>query len=282
MLSFPNAKINLGLRITGRLPNGYHRIESCLFPIPWHDALEFVLGKKTSFESSGLPVEGKPEQNLVLKAYQLLKKEHPIAELSIHLHKAIPMGAGLGGGSADAAFMLKMLNEYFRLSLDNSLMEGYAAKLGSDCPFFVQNTPALAKGTGTELQTLDLDLSGLHLVILNPGIHISTREAYGGVAPKPSDQDLEALLLSKDFEKWRKVLVNDFEKSIFERYPLVSGLKKQLYKMGAVYAAMSGSGSALFGLFESAVKIPKYLENYLCQYLVISKPVVSNKLNTEY
>lgn len=276
MLSFPNAKINLGLRITGRLLGGYHSIESCLFPIPWQDALEFVPEKKTNlyrsrryFKSSGLPVEGKPEQNLVLKAYRLLKKEYPISELSIHLHKAIPMGAGLGGGSADTAFMLKMLNEYFRLSLDDSWLEGYAAKLGSDCPFFIQNTPALAKGTGTDLQTLDLDLSGLHLVILHPGIHISTREAYGGVVPKPSDQNLEALLLSKDFEKWRKVLVNDFEKSIFERYPLLSDLKSQLYKMGALYAAMSGSGSALFGLFESAVKIPKDLENYVCKQFVL-------------
>ena len=254
MLSFPNAKINLGLRITGKLPNGYHSIESCLYPIPWCDALEFIPAKKSSFESSGLEIGGKAEQNLVVKAYRLLKKEYPLAEIAIHLHKAIPMGAGLGGGSADASFMLKMLNEEFQLFLDDSLLEDYAAQLGSDCPFFIKNQPALATGTGTDLKPIPLDLSGLHLMVVNPGIHIGTKAAYAGVTPSQSDQDLEALLLSKDLDLWKKELINDFEQSVFTLHPSLAQIKAQLYDMGAAYAAMSGSGSTLFGLFEAPVQ----------------------------
>lgn len=256
MLSFPNAKINLGLRVTGKLPNGYHSIESCLYPIPWTDTLEFIPVKKTSFESSGLPISGKESENLVVKAYKLLKREYPLPELSIHLLKSIPMGAGLGGGSADAAFMLRMLNEEFQLFLDDSLLEEYATQLGSDCPFFVRNIPALATGTGTDLKVIPLDLAGLQLVVVNPGIHVGTKEAYAGVNPAPSGQDLEALLLSKDFEAWKDNLINDFEKSVFALHPSLTDIKNQLYELGALYAAMSGSGSTLFGLFEDSVSIP--------------------------
>jgi len=255
MLSFPNAKINLGLRITGKLPNGYHSIESCLYPIPWHDSLEFIPTNRSSFESSGLEINGKAEQNLVFRAYKLLKKEYPLPEIGIHLHKSIPMGAGLGGGSADAAFMLNMLNEQFQLFLDDSLLEDYAAELGSDCPFFIKNQPALATGTGTDLQTIPLDLSGLHLTVLNPGIHISTQEAYAGVTPNASEHDLETLLFSKDFGRWKSELINDFETSVFPRYPILAGIKSGFYELGAAYAAMSGSGSTLFALSEKPLQM---------------------------
>lgn len=257
MLSFPNAKINLGLHITGKLPNGYHTIESCLYPIPWTDALEFVEAKKTSFHSSGINIPGSEKDNLVLKAYKLLKKDYHLPELEIHLHKAIPMGAGLGGGSADAAFMLKMLNEQYQLFLDNSVLEDYAAQLGSDCPFFIENKPALASGTGTDLKTLSLDLSGLQLIVVNPGIHISTQEAYAGVRPAPPETDLESLLTSVNLDTWRELLVNQFEESVFNKYPELKSIKDSFYSLGAGYASMSGSGSTIFGLFKEAVPLPE-------------------------
>ncbi|MCE7990595.1 MAG: 4-(cytidine 5'-diphospho)-2-C-methyl-D-erythritol kinase [Roseivirga sp.] len=255
MLSFPNAKINLGLQITGKLPNGFHTISSCLYPIPWCDALEFVEAKKTSFQSTGILIPGAEKNNLVLKAYRLLKKDMPLPELSIHLHKAIPMGAGLGGGSADAAFILKALNSHYQLFLDDSLLEDYAAQLGSDCPFFIRNQPALATGTGTELTPLDLSLKGLHLVVINPGLHISTQMAYTGVSPKPSDINLTELLLSKDFDRWKKELINDFEASLFDKHAMLLDLKNELYDAGAIYASMSGSGSTMFGLFAEAIPL---------------------------
>ncbi len=255
MLSFPNAKINLGLQITGKLPNGYHTINSCLYPIPWCDALEFVEAKKTSFQSTGIPIPGSEKNNLVLKAYRLLKRDMPLPELTIHLHKVIPMGAGLGGGSADASFMLKTLNEHYQLFLDDSLLEDYAAQLGSDCPFFIQNKAALATGTGTELTPLALSLEGLHIVVINPGIHISTQAAYAGVTPKPAETDLTELLLCNDFDRWKNELVNDFEAGIFHKHSLLADLKNELYNAGALYASMSGSGSTMFGIFPEAIAL---------------------------
>lgn len=249
MISFPNAKINLGLQITGKLSNGYHEINTCLYPIPLYDVLEAVPAKKTSFESSGIEIPGDNKQNLVLKAYQLLKKDFQLPELNIHLLKQIPMGAGLGGGSADAAFMLKMLSDEFQLFLDDLILEEYASQLGSDCPFFIQNIPAIGSGTGIELEPITLDLSGNHLILINPGLHIGTEEAYAGVSLKTPDYDLGTLLETKDFTAWKESLVNDFELSVFERYPLLSELKSQLYDNGACYAAMSGSGSTIFGIF---------------------------------
>lgn len=251
MLVFPNAKINLGLQITERLPNGYHSINTCIYPIPLKDALEFVPAKKkTSFSSSGSSIPSDGKDNLVLRAYKLLKRDFQLPELDIYLHKSIPIGAGLGGGSADAAFMLSALNEHFQLFLDDSFLEDYASQLGSDCPFFIANEPAIASGTGTDLEKLDLDLSGLHMVLVNPGIHISTQAAYAGIKPEASSIDLKELLLSKDFVLWEKELVNDFEVSIFQKHPVLAEIKSQLYERGAIYAAMSGSGSSIFGLFK--------------------------------
>ena len=258
MLTFPNAKINLGLQITEKLPNGYHSINSCLYPIPWKDALEVVQAKKTSFTTSGIHIPGNDKDNLVFKAYKQLKGDFGLPELSIHLHKAIPMGAGLGGGSADAAFMLSLLNDQFQLFLDDDLLEAYAADLGSDCPFFIRNQPALATGTGTTLSPLALDLSGLKLLVINPGIHVATKDAYAGVNPKAAEYDVEEVLLSRDFDRWKKELVNDFEPGIFKLHPVLGAIKKQLYEQGALYAAMSGSGSTLFGLFERPVSIDQF------------------------
>jgi 4-diphosphocytidyl-2-C-methyl-D-erythritol kinase len=251
MVSFPNAKINLGLFITDRLPNGYHAIQSCLFPIPWCDVLEFIPSKQLQFASSGIAIPGNEKDNLVLKAYKLLRKDFSLPDLSVHLHKIIPMGAGLGGGSSDAAFMLKMLNHEFQLFLDDSILEDYAAHLGSDCPFFIQNEPTIATGTGTDLKTINFELNGYWIVLIKPDVHISTQEAYAGVSPKPSEVELEELILSKDFSRWRTELVNDFEASIFPKHPILAELKAKFYESGAVYAAMSGSGSTIFGIFEN-------------------------------
>lgn len=251
MITFPNAKINLGLFITEKLPNGFHNIESCLYPVAWHDVLEFVPAQKSGFSSSGIqiPQGGKEDENLVIKAYKLLKRDFNLPELKVHLHKLIPIGAGLGGGSSDASFMLKMLNQEFQLFLESSILEDYAAQLGSDCPFFIQNKAALVSGTGTTMQHFDFNLQGLWGVLVKPNVHVSTKEAYAGVSPKPCRIDLKTLLLSKDFKLWRKELVNDFEASIFANHPGLESIKTRLYNHGAAYASMSGSGSTLFGLF---------------------------------
>lgn len=270
MILFPNAKINLGLQITEKLPNGYHSINSCLYPIPWSDILEVVPAKKLSFNATGIEIPGKKEDDIVLKAYKLLKKDFPLPDINVHLHKMIPIGAGLGGGSSDAAFMLKHLSNAFQLFLEETVLEEYAATLGSDCPFFINNSPATVSGTGTELEPIDLNLSGLYLVVINPGIHISTTQAYAGVIPKKSDTDLRKLLSSKDYTRWKNELINDFEPSLFEQHSLLQLIKAQLYQNGAVYAAMSGSGSTMFGLFEEKPELSfEMAENWIVKELIL-------------
>ena len=249
MIVFPNAKINLGLFVTERLPNGYHNISTCLYPIPWSDILEVTPSKKTSFNSTGINIPKDGNDDIIVQAYKLLKKDFQLPELDIHLHKLIPIGAGLGGGSSDAAFMLKLLSEEFRLFLNEETLEQYASELGSDCPFFIRNSAALASGTGTELKPISLDLAGMHLVMVNPGIHHSTKKAYAGITPKSTKINLESLLIEKDFDLWKRELTNDFEESVFKEIPELNEIKRQLYDLGASYAAMSGSGSSMFGLF---------------------------------
>ncbi|MFC3879226.1 4-(cytidine 5'-diphospho)-2-C-methyl-D-erythritol kinase [Algoriphagus namhaensis] len=250
MITFPNAKINLGLSILSKRKDGYHDIESCMIPVPLLDALEMIpSNKKLEWNSSGLQIPGMPEDNLVCKAYYLLKKDFPqIPFPSIHLHKNIPMGAGLGGGSADAAFALKLMNSLFELHLDDFFLEEYAAQLGSDCAFFIENTPKIARGRGEILEEIDVDLKGSHLVLINPGIHIGTKEAYAGVTPRQPMYDLPETLADRGL--WKDRLVNDFEASIFPNHPEIEQIKYQLYDAGAFYAAMSGSGSSVFGIFE--------------------------------
>lgn len=249
MLLFPNAKINLGLRITGKRKDGYHDIETCMFPIPLYDALEIILANKTSFSFSGISIPGDAKDNLILKAYQLLKKDfNDLPPIAVHLHKAIPVGAGLGGGSADAAFALKLMNNLFDLILEDWFLEDYAAQLGSDCPFFIENTPKIATGRGEILSPIALDLTGKWLILVNPNLHIGTKEAYAGVVPKKPTEDLREILA--DTSVWKDRLKNDFEDRIFQKYPLIQSIKESLYEQGAFYAAMSGSGSTVFGLFD--------------------------------
>jgi len=250
MICFPNAKINLGLHITSKRKDGFHEIETCMVPIPLFDALEMIIdSKKTSFQSTGLAIPGDPKDNLILKALSLLRKDFPsLPHVQIHLHKAIPMGAGLGGGSADGAFALTLMNNLFDLILDDFFLEEYAAQLGSDCAFFIENTPKIATGRGEILENVDLDLKGTYLVLINPGIHIGTKEAYAGVTPSAPKVKLKEVLA--DRSRWRDELVNDFEASIFPNHTEITGIKEKLYGSGAFYAAMSGSGSSVFGLFD--------------------------------
>ncbi|TFV96250.1 4-(cytidine 5'-diphospho)-2-C-methyl-D-erythritol kinase [Algoriphagus kandeliae] len=248
MITFPNAKINLGLHITGKRTDGYHEIETCMVPIPLFDALEMIVDKKGGWESTGLFIPGDSKDNLILKAEKLFRKDFQgLPNLKIHLHKNIPMGAGLGGGSADAAFALKLMNNLFDLHLDDFFLEEYAAQLGSDCPFFVENAPKIARGRGEILQPIDVSLQGSYLVLIYLGIHIGTKEAYAGVTPKHPSVKLEEVLADKS--RWKEELVNDFEASIFQSHPEIKAIKTQLYESGAYYAAMSGSGSTVFGLF---------------------------------
>src|SRR5690606_21995395 len=249
MLLFPNAKINLGLHITEKRKDGYHQIETCLLPIPLYDALEIIIAKKNTFTGSGIAIPGDEKDNLILKAYHLLKKDfNDLPPIAVHLHKAIPVGAGLGGGSADGAFALRLMNKLFDLHLENWFLEDYAAQLGSDCPFFIENTPKIATGRGEILEPVQLSLKGKWLVLINPNIHIGTKEAYDGVTPKQPESDLKAVLA--DTTSWKEKLVNDFEPSVSNKYPEIATIKDRLYHQGAFYAGMSGSGSTIFGLFD--------------------------------
>jgi 4-diphosphocytidyl-2-C-methyl-D-erythritol kinase len=259
MILFPNAKINLGLNIVAKRKDGYHDIVSCLYPIGWQDVLEVLENKKktelkiTGLEIPGAGGAGKEKDNLVLRAYELLRKDYNLPVVSVHLHKIIPTGAGLGGGSADAAFMLRAINEMFQLFLDDFILEDYAAQLGSDCPFFVQNKPVVVLERGDVFEDVELDLKGYWLVVVKPPVHVSTQEAYAGVTPAPPQYNLKEILEQKPVEEWQGLLHNSFEDSLFPRFPQIKELKEQLYSAGALYASMSGSGSAVYGIFRQAI-----------------------------
>ena len=252
MILFPNAKINIGLYITSRRDDGYHNLETLFFPVGWQDIMEIVpaKGTQTTLTVSGNAVECPPEKNLVMKAYAALNDVIPLPPVDIYLHKIIPDGAGLGGGSADAAFTLKGLNELFSLEMTDGQLAEIAAKIGADCPFFIYNRPMLAKGIGNEFTPVDIDLSGKTIAIVKPHESVSTREAYSGVTPMIPECDLTTAI-SADIKEWRGKISNDFEKSIFPLHPAIQSVKEQLYALGADYASMSGSGAAVYGIFQS-------------------------------
>lgn len=252
MVVFPNAKINIGLFVTEKRPDGFHNLETVFYPVGLSDILEVLPegGKRghCRFVNTGLEIGGDARDNLVVKAYHLLFKAYGLPSVYVHLHKLIPFGAGLGGGSADAAFMIKALNSCFDLALSEEVMMEYAATLGSDCAFFIRNRPALGKGKGEILEEITLDLQGYRLVIVKPDFGVPTAEAYQGIVPQPASLDLHTLG-KLPVEQWKEQLVNDFEKTVFTRYPVLAALKQELYQAGAVYASLTGSGSALYGLF---------------------------------
>jgi 4-diphosphocytidyl-2-C-methyl-D-erythritol kinase len=257
MITFPNAKINLGLSITAQRPDGYHDLETVFYPVPLEDALEVVPiadNKKTyKLHCYGNEVEGDEENNLVVRAYKLLKNDfRNLPTIDISLYKHIPSGAGLGGGSSDAAFMLKLLNEQFELNLSNTELEQYASRLGADCAFFIQNRPTYATGIGNIFTPLNLSLKGYRIVIVKPNLFVSTREAFAKVSPHTSDCSLQEIIKCP-IKEWRKNMTNDFEKSVFPQHPELADIKQKLYNQGALYAAMTGSGSSLFGIFPKEV-----------------------------
>ncbi|ALI98354.1 4-(cytidine 5'-diphospho)-2-C-methyl-D-erythritol kinase [Rufibacter tibetensis] len=252
MIQFPNAKINLGLQLVEKRPDGFHNLVSCFYPVGWTDALEILPSDgEANFTLSGLPVPGEPAANLCWKAYELLRRDFDLPSIKMHLHKVIPMGAGLGGGSADAAFTLKILNQQFKLNLTEEALENYARQLGSDCAFFIRNRPVLAVEKGDVFESISLDLTGWHLLMVYPNLAISTAEAYAGVSPRFPENDLKTSL-AQDVSTWKDEVVNDFELSLFPKYPVLAELKAQLYEMGAMYASMSGSGSTMYGLFQTS------------------------------
>ncbi|MBR5843283.1 MAG: 4-(cytidine 5'-diphospho)-2-C-methyl-D-erythritol kinase [Bacteroidaceae bacterium] len=251
MITFPNAKINIGLYVTSRRPDGYHNLETLFYPIELRDILEIVpaQGSESSLTVTGIAVDGDPEQNLVMRAYRLLQKEYNVPAVDIYLHKVIPFGAGLGGGSADAAYALVMLRDMFNLPLSDDELAQRASRLGADCPFFIYNRPLIATGIGDCFTSTNFSLKGLHIVLVKPSIAVSTAEAYAHVTPQNPQTPL-ADGLSQPTEQWRECVSNDFEKSVFPAHPRIAAIKQRLYDMGAVYASMSGSGSSVFGIFD--------------------------------
>lgn len=257
MITYPNAKINLGLNIVEKRPDGYHNLETIFYPINLQDALEVTLlegEKEYELTLSGTPIEGNPEDNLVVKAYRLLKEDYPhIAPVDIHMYKHIPTGAGLGGGSADAAFMIKLLNDKFNLGLSIEETENYAARLGADCAFFIQNKPVFASGIGNIFEPIQLSLKGYFLVLVKPDIFVSTKDAFSLITPKMPVQSLKEIV-RMPVETWRATMKNDFENSVFKKFPEIAAIKDKLYDMGAIYASMSGSGSSVYGIFREQVE----------------------------
>lgn len=254
MIVFPNCKINLGLRILRKRDDGFHDLETIFYPIPVYDVLEILPLKNqkkgvVQFQQSGFFIEGTEEQNLCVRAYRLLQEtKQDIASVSIHLHKNIPMGAGLGGGSADGVFTLLALQSLFKLAISNTDNQKLALQLGSDCPFFLQQKPVIGLGRGEKLSPISLSLSGYHILLIHPGISISTAAAFQGVSPTTAGKSL-AHSIQEPVEKWKGFIYNQFEETIFLRYPSLKKIKENLYNWGALYASMSGSGSTVFGIF---------------------------------
>lgn len=258
MITFPNAKINLGLNIIEKRPDGYHNLETIFYPINLQDALEVTRrennDKEYTLHISGSPLEGEPEDNLVVKAYKLLKKDYPeLLPVDIHMYKHIPAGAGLGGGSSDAACMIKLLNDKFSLGLSTERMEEYAVKLGADCAFFIRNKPVFATGIGNLFEPVELSLKGYHIILIKPDIFVSTRDAFAEIKPVRPAVSLKEIV-KQPMETWKHSMKNDFEDSVFKKFPEIAAIKDELYDLGAVYAAMSGSGSSVYGIFKAPIE----------------------------
>lgn len=257
MITFPIAKINLGLNVVEKRPDGYHNLQTVFYPVPIKDALEvMVMDEKFPSEYdcdlkvTNIAIDGDEQRNLVVRAYQLLKQDFPnLPRIHTHLWKGIPTQAGMGGGSSDCAYMLLLLNQLFQLGLTDEQLIQYAAKLGADCAFFILSRPCYAEGIGEKLRPIDLSLSGYHIAVVRPDIPVPTKEAFSRIHPHYPAQSCRDIVL-QPVETWHETLVNDFEESVFALYPEIGAIKQQLYDMGATYAAMSGSGSALFGLFK--------------------------------
>ena len=260
MIYFPNAKVNLGLRVTSKRQDGYHALDTVFFPVPLHDVLEVITQSSPSTEAvtfthSGIPIPGDESSNLCIKAYNLLKKDYPeLPSILLHLHKHIPMGAGLGGGSADGAFMLRLLNDKYKLGIGLDQLQKYALELGSDCPFFIINQPVQASGRGEIMQPISCTLSSKTMVLVCPGIHVSTTDAFRKISLSP-DAPSCASIVEGPIQEWKRNLINDFETPVFNAFPEIADIKETLYNAGAAYASMTGTGSTVYGIFEKSPAI---------------------------
>lgn len=255
MIVFPNGKINLALHVNDRRSDGFHNIESIFYPVSWNDALEAVESKNFSFEVVGNKIDGNAEDNLCVKAYRLLQKTFDLPDVKICLLKNIPTGAGLGGGSSDGAFALKLFNNLCSLNISSTEIKSLAAQLGSDCPFFIESKSCFVSGRGDQLQRIDLDLSAYHIVVVHPDIAVNTKWAYEQLAVSRSEKKyIKTVSLSESIkepiQQWKEILINDFEEVIFSHHPKLADIKQQFYDREAIYASMSGSGSAVYGIFD--------------------------------
>jgi len=257
MINFPIAKINLGLNVVEKRPDGYHNLQTVFYPVPIKDALEvqvmdeaFPSDYDCDLKVTNITIEGDEQRNLVVRAYQVLKQDFPtLPRIHTHLWKGIPTQAGMGGGSSDCAYMMLLLNQQFQLGLTDEQLIEYAAKLGADCAFFILSRPCYAEGIGEKLQPIDLSLSGYYIAVVRPDIPVPTKEAFSRIRPHYPAQNCRETVM-QPIDTWRDALINDFEESVFALHPEIGDIKQRLYDMGATYAAMSGSGSALFGLFK--------------------------------
>jgi len=264
MVVFPNCKINLGLYVTRKREDGFHDIQTCFYPLNWCDALEVTEtqdAEEFSFATSGLPISGQLEDNLIWKCFKAIQKDYALPPLQVHLHKVIPMGAGLGGGSSDAAFFIQLLDRKFNLNISFEKKMELAGGLGSDCPFFLKNTPVLATGRGEIFSDLSVNLDSYYILCVFPAIHSHTGRAFSAIQPKEPANDLSDAL-TQPVEIWKDLVTNDFEGPVFSQFPILQEIKQSFYKQGAVYAAMSGSGSSIFGLFNSPPDL-SLAQNYL-------------------
>lgn len=254
MVSFPNAKINLGLNIVSKRTDGYHNVETIMYPVAIKDALELSDAAVTSMEIVGNAVPGELTDNLCLRAFKLMEDHYSVPPQKITLLKKIPVGAGLGGGSADAAAVINLANTKFNLQIPVATRQSLAAQLGADCAFFIENNPVLARGTGNEFTAVELDLSKYYVMVVMPSVHVSTQLAYSLVKPEPPGYDIQKVIL-QPVETWRYALKNDFEEPIIEKFPIIGQIKELLYQKGALFAAMSGSGASVYGIFASKVEL---------------------------
>lgn len=271
MIVYPNAKINIGLNVVEKRPDGYHNLETVFYPIALQDALEIkeivenVPPCGYRLKVMGTVLDGSPDDNLVIRAYKLLRDDYHLPPVSIGLYKHVPTGAGLGGGSSDAAYTIKTLNERFSLGMTVEKMEEYCAQLGADCAFFVQNKPVFATGIGNIFQPIEMDLKNKHLVLVKPDIFVSTKDAYAKVNVHHPEKSLPEIL-SQPIETWKDTVVNDFEASVFPKYPEIAAIKDLMYDLGAIYASMSGSGSSVFGIFNAPVEnVDEYFTGMFCR-----------------
>ncbi len=277
MICFPNCKINLGLNIVEKRNDGFHNIESIFYPVPLNDILEIVKSEKIVFTMSGNKIQGPADSNLCIKAYRLLQEKYELPPINIHLHKVIPTGAGLGGGSSNAAFMIKLINSYFSLNMSIAQMQEIARSIGSDCAFFIENKPVLATQKGDTFKDCQIDLTNYHIMLVKPNIHVSTPEAYSLITPKKTTFPLTKIQ-NTSMNEWKECINNDFEKVIFEKHPEIKKIKERLYEMGAIYSSMSGSGSCVYGIFDKTVPIPNIFNSYFTWQGLLNQSESSNKI----